>query len=640
MSQEAQFKETQSEETNSKGTLKIHSENILPILKKWLYSDKDIFARELVSNACDAIQKVKILRDRGEAQELAGDLSEVLDQEFKIEIRVDKEAKTLTFSDTGIGMDVDEVERYIAQLAFSGASEFLEKYRSNDEKDQIIGHFGLGFYSAYMVAEKVEINTLSYKKKAKAVLWSCDGISEYTLEKGTREKRGTEITLFLSADAEEYLDVARLSEILNQYCSFLPFPIYLNDRLINEKVPLWIKPASECTEKEYLDFYRQLYPGEEEPLFWIHLNVDYPFHLKGILYFPRLRQNIEFNKNNIKLFCNRVFVSDNCKDLMPEYLMVLRGAIDSPDIPLNVSRSYLQMDRTVRQLAVHIAKKVSDRLSGLYKTEHERFLTCWSDVEVVVKLGAIQDDKFYERVKEFLIWKNTQGEWTTLEEYLTRNEVRHKDKVYYTTDERNRSPILEVYKQKGVEVLFTNGPIDAHLIPFLEQKHSQVKFQRIDAAVSDDILDAEGEKSVLDAEGKTEATRLADLMRQMLALDKVDVEAKSLSSTSLPALLVLDEHARRFRDYLMMTKQGSTRNEAGAEMMQGMKRTFIVNTNSKLIRAIEKMHHSKPELAKDLLYHTYEMTLLSQRELDPKSLDAYISRNHQVLEQLASLQLE
>lgn len=335
----------------AKQHLQIHSENILPIIKKWLYSDKDIFLRELISNSCDAIYKVKLLQDRGE-------IPVEENNEFRIDVKSDKDKKTLTISDNGVGMTEEEVEKYIAQIAFSGAEDFLSKYQTNQEQDQFIGHFGLGFYSSYMVSSQVDVETLSYRPGSEPVFWSCDGSAEYTIEKGSRQTRGTDIILHVDADSEEYLEKNRLKEILHHYCDFLPYPIYLDGERINTQEPLWVKSPSSCTDQEYLDFYRHLYPGEEDPLFWVHLNVDYPFHLKGILFFPKLRRDYETEKNTVKLFCNRVFVSDNCKDVIPNYLMALRGVIDSPDIPLNVSRSYLQMDRTVKQLGSHISKKI------------------------------------------------------------------------------------------------------------------------------------------------------------------------------------------------------------------------------------------------------------------------------------------
>jgi len=462
------------------GTLKIHSENILPIIKKWLYSDRDIFVRELVSNACDAVQKVKILRER--------EGYECEDSEFRIDIKINEKDKTISIVDTGIGMDAEEVEKYIAQLAFSGAEDFVKKYESNEATDQIIGHFGLGFYSSFMVSSHVDIQTQSYKKEAEPVFWTSDGSTEYKMDKGSRKERGTEIILNVDDENKEFLDPTRLREILSRYCSYLPVPIYLNDSQINEQEPLWLKSPSDCTDEDYISFYKHLYPMEPEPLFWIHLNVDYPFHLKGILYFPKIKQNFEVKKDNIRLFCNRVFVTDHCKDVIPEYLTMLQGCIDSPDIPLNVSRSSLQMDRTVRQLSTHISKKVSDRLNSLYKSDREKFIKCWEDLEIILKLGIIQDDKFYEKVKPCLIWKNLKDEWTTLEEYIERNKDL-KDKIFYHTGEDENSQFVQLYHNKGVEVLEANCAVDSHVMSFLEGKIAPQKFTRIDGELNEAILD-------------------------------------------------------------------------------------------------------------------------------------------------------
>lgn len=609
----------------SKQKLQIHSENILPIIKRWLYSDKDIFIRELVSNACDAIHKVKILQEQG--------IIQTGDEAFNIQIQVNKADRTLKFIDNGIGMDADEVEKYIAQIAFSGAEDFIGKYKSNDEKDQFIGHFGLGFYSAYMVAEKVEINTLTYKPNSESVFWSCDGSSDYEIEKGTRQTRGTEITLFIDKDSDEYLEEHRLRDILKHYCSFLPYPVRLGDALINSQTPLWIKPASECTKEDYLDFYHYLYPMDEDPLFWVHLNVDYPFHLQGILYFPKIRRDFDANKSSVQLYCNRVFVSDNCKDIIPNYLMVLRGVIDSPDIPLNVSRSYLQMDRTVRQLANHISKKVSDSLTVLYRTEREKFLTCWNDVSMVVKLGILEDDKFYERVKDLLIWKNTQGEWATVEDYLARNKEKTKDKILYTKDASHSTHVLDVYREKEIEVLCADSPLDPYMMQFLERKLSPAIFQRIDAMIDESILDKNREKTILDEHGKTEASHLADFIRSKLSDEKIIVEAKSLASETLPGFVVIDESQRRMRDYMLQLDP-----KEGLEKMKLLKgHTFVVNTNNPLMTAIKKLNQIDPDLAKDLVQQAYELSLLSQREMDPKDLNEFVLRNNRVLEKLAKL---
>ncbi len=605
-----------------KGTLQIHSENILPIIKKWLYSDRDIFARELISNACDAIQKVKILRDQNEIQ--------AKDDEFRIDVTIDKDKHTLKFSDNGIGMDAEEVKKYIAQIAFSGAEEFLSKYKSKDEGEQIIGHFGLGFYSAYMVADKVEIDTLSFKSDAEPVQWICDGTSDYEMDKGTRKTRGTDIILYIGKDHEECLDTSYIKKILQHYCSFLPYPIFLDSQPINEHEPLWVKPSSECTKDDYLNFYRYLYPFEEDPLFWVHLNVDYPFRLKGILYFPKVKKDFDLNKSSVSLYCNRVFVSDNCKDIIPNYLSILKGIIDSPDIPLNVSRSYLQMDKTVRQLSGHISKKVTDSLSALYKTEHDRFIKAWEDCSIIVKLGILEDNKFYERAKDFLIWQNTKREWTSIQEYLEKNREKTKDKIYYTLDDKHGGHFLDIYLQKGIEILVASHPIDQFLIQFLEGKLAPVKFQRIDAEVHEDIVDKSREKTILDAEGKTEAVKLADFISAKLDNDNIVVEAKSLATETLPGIILMDENQRRMRDYMMRLDP----NEKEKQSAFMPKRTFVVNTNNPLVEAIHKLDKSNPELAKDLTLEVYELALLSQREMEPQMLNEFIARSNRILESL------
>jgi molecular chaperone HtpG len=581
--------------------------------------------RELVSNACDAIHKVKILRDQG--------LLQARDDEFKIEIQIDKEKKTLKFIDNGIGMDAEEVQKYIAQIAFSGAEDFVGKYKTNNEKDQFIGHFGLGFYSAYMVASKVEINTLSYKEGAEPVLWTCDGSAEYTLEKGSRETRGTEITLFVDDDSHEYLEASKIREILKHYCSFLPYPVYLGEALINSKAPLWIKPASECSDKDYLEFYRYLYPSDEDPLFWVHLNVDYPFHLKGILYFPKIKGSHDPKKESVKLYCNRVFVSDDCKDVIPNYLTALKGVIDSPDIPLNVSRSYLQMDKTVRQLSNHISKKVSDSLSTLYKNDRNKFLSCWEDASWVVKLGILEDDKFYERVKEFLVWKNTDDTWETTDEYVENNKTKIGDKIIYSTDIKHAVHFIDIYKKQGIGVLCANSPLDPYVMQFLERRLSPLKFQRVDAALDDNLIDKSKEKSLLDASGKTEAMLLADLVRSKLDDHTITVEAKSLVTESLPGFVVIDENQRRMRDYLIQLDP----KDAMSKMSQLKAHTFVVNTNNPLMHAIKKIDALDPDLAKDIVVQAYELSLLSQREMDPATLNDFVARNTRVLDKFAKL---
>ncbi len=603
------------------GSIQIHSENLLPIIKRWLYSDREIFIRELVSNACDALLKIKMLRDRGEAA--------ISDDELRVDIRIDEKAQTLTISDTGIGMTAEEVEKYIAQLAFSGAEEFLKKYEDKSEQDQIIGHFGLGFYSAYMVSKLVEIQTLSYQEGAKPVYWSCDGGSTYSIEEGSRKSRGTDIILSINEDNKDYLESATIRGLLRKYCAFLPYPVYLNDSKINDHEPLWMKAPSECTDKDYIDFYHHLYPMQGDPLFWVHLNVDYPFHLKGILYFPKLPKHYHMPKDSVHLYCNRVFVSENCKDVLPEYLMMLKGVIDSPDIPLNVSRSQLQSDRTVKQVASHVSKKVSDRLSSLYKSDREAFLKNWEDVGFIIKIGAIEDSKFYDRVKGFLTWQTVDGEWVTAEDYLEQHKEKCPGKIYYCTDEG--SSFINLYKDKGITVLKALSPVDTALMQTIEQKLDQAKFQRIDAELEENLLDKSKEKNVLDAEGKTEAGRIADLFRKELKEEStLEVEAKSLASESLPAMLVFDENMRRLRDHFKLQ---------GEEAPIPCKATFVLNTNHPLVQMIHKLQASDPQTASHLSKQLYQLTKLSQRELEAKDLASFVQESHALLTKLVEKNL-
>ena len=599
-----------------KSHLSVHSENILPIIKKWLYSDKDIFLRELISNACDALRKAQILLKEG--------MIEGQDTPFKISIRVDKEAKTITIADNGIGMTEEEVEKYIAQIAFSGAKEFANKYSAQTEQDPIIGHFGLGFYSAYMVSSSVDIQTLSYQKGAAPVFWSCDGSSEYSIGAGTKQERGTEIILHIDDENLDVLEETKLRELIQRYCRFLPFAIELNGQTLGNQTPLWQKGAN-ASDQECLEFYRGLYPLEPEPVFWIHLSIDYPFNLKGILYFPKMHRRFDATLSTIQLFCNRVFVSDHCKDILPDYLTVLRGAIDCPDIPLNVSRSSLQVDKNVRQLSAHISKKISERLTSLYQSDKEKFIELWPDVEIVVKLGILQDEKFYDKVKDILIWENSKGIFTNTTDYLERNP---SSKIYYATHDRS-GPIVEAYKEKGTEFIYANSAIDIALIQFLENKLS-LQFQRLDGAMEGVLFDASREKTILDASGKSESARMADTFRQILGQESVTIEAKSLSTDHLPGFLVLDENERRFRDYLLLTQGKSN----GTLLT---KKTLVINTNSRLVQTILKLQNSKPELATDLAKHVLDLSLLSQKELDPSETPRVLAHQSAVLEKLAQL---
>jgi len=597
--------------------LSIHSENILPIIKKWLYSSHDIFLRELVSNACDAIKKLRVLQDCGQAQ--------ADDKPFEIHIRIDAENKTLTISDNGIGMTESEVEKYIAQIAFSGAEDFLAKYKSQSEKDPMIGHFGLGFYSSYMVAGKVDLQTLSYLPDSKSVKWSCDGSSTYEIGEGDRTERGTDIILHLEEASLEYLEESKIRELLNRHCSFMPTPIFLNGQALGNQAPLWIKPPSECTDKDYLDFYRQLYPTDHDPIFWIHINVDYPFHLQGILYFPKGQRYTDHMTNSIRLFCNRVFVSDTCRDFLPEYLTLLRGAIDSSDIPLNVSRSYLQVDHNVRQLSGHISKKVSDRLNNLFKMERDTYISYWPEIETLVKLGILQDPKFYDRTKDAVIWKNSSSEWTNLQEYLDRAKEK---KVFYS-DQQKAAFIQKAYLDKGIELIYTSTSFDVAVISSLESKLSDVAFQRIDSSLDPLLLDESREKSLLDADGKPQSSKIADFFRSQLLDPNLEVEAKSLASDSLPGLVLINENMRRLRDYLILT-QGKTPDGQ-------FKKTFVVNTNNKLVQSAMRLADKQPEIAHELTRQIYDLSRMAQKESEAAETEQIIARNQLLLERLAAL---
>lgn len=591
-----------------KKSLKIHSKNILPIIKQWLYSDKDIFVRELVANACDACSKHKMI---------TGETGHTID------ITIDKEAKTLTFTDTGIGMSAGEVEKYIAQIAFSGAEEFVDKYQQSGGADGVIGHFGLGFYSAYMVASSVTIDTLSYEANAEAALWTCDGSVSYTLGQGLRAMRGTQITLHINEESLEYLEKEKIRTILKKHCAFLPFALTLNGERINDQEPLWLKPASECTDEEYLEFYRALYPAESDPLFWIHLSVDFPFHLQGILYFPKIRRHFDTSKNTIQLFCNRVFVTDNCKDLIPEFLTVLQGAIDSPDIPLNVSRSQLQMNATVRQLSTHISKKVSDKLKELHDSDFQAFCSKWPDIEVILKMGALQDSKFFERIAPLAIWKNLEGTWRHLADYLESHEKEYDGRVFYTQDEKNTPACLELYRKKEIEVLYTHPFIDSHFLPHLErrlkEKHPMLSFKRIDAEMPDLLLDGES----------ADASELIAIVKTHLNKEGLEVEAKHLASNDLFGFVTFDESSRRMRDQMQMYSE-----EGGFSMP--MKQTFVLNSASPLAQALPNLHKNDPDLAKELTEELYELSLLSQREIAPEALSGFLNRTQRVLAALVS----
>jgi molecular chaperone HtpG len=593
------------------GQLSIHSENILPIIKKWLYSEKDIFVRELVSNASDAICKRTILQEKGEASAPA---------EPRIDICIDKEKKTLTFSDTGLGLDEQEAEKFLSQIAFSGAEEFIKTYQLNDT---FIGHFGLGFFSVFMVAASVEVISKSYKPNSTPIIWKSDGSSSYTIEVGNRSEIGTDIILHLDATEEEYLDEAHLSSIVRRFCSFFPVPVYLHGKKINTHTPLWQKRPVECTDIEYKDFYSALYPFEEPPLFWVHINVDYPFHVQGILYFPKIRREIEVSQDHVKLFCNRVFVSDNAKDILPEYLVLLRGVLDSPDIPLNVSRSHLQVDKTVRQLSAHISKKVCDALMSLFTNERKRFEECWDTYELVVKLGMLQDEKFYERTKELLLWKAANGSRKTTNE-ITQEKEGSKT-VIYCEGGQERSPLVTAYGSKGVDVAILTSPLDHPLMTKLEREDS-LHFRRIDAVLDSAFVDPAKEKTILDASGRTEAARIADFFRNAIGDQSLTIDAKSLDLHSLPAIMTLAEEQRRLRDYMARV--------SGDAQPLKPKASLIINTNNPLVQAMHKAQASSPKLASDIALHIWDLTRLSHKEMSHEEIQTFTERSTRILEQL------
>ena len=593
------------------GQLSIHSENILPIIKKWLYSEKDIFVRELVSNAADAIQKRAILQTKGEASP---------PQESRIDISIDRDKKTVTFSDTGLGLDEEEAETFLAQIAFSGAEQFIKTYQLNDT---FIGHFGLGFFSVFMVADSVDVHSKSYKQDKKAIVWTSDGSSSYTIDEGQRTTVGTDVVLHVAPNQEEYLEEKRLRAILERFCSFFPIPVFLHGKQINTAFPLWQKCPSDATDAEYKSLYAALYPFEEPPLFWVHINVDYPFHVQGILYFPRIRQEIEPSRHHVNLYCNRVFVSDTAKDILPEYLVLLRGVLDSPDIPLNVSRSHLQVDKTVRQLAQHISKKVADALGALHKNDRKRFEESWDAYELVMKLGMLQDEKFYERVKDLLIWKTSAGTWKTTEELVHTKE--EKKMVLYCDPGQERSPLVAAYTSRGVDVAVLTSSIDHPLMTKIE-RDTEISFRRIDAVLDTALLDASKEKTILDASGRTEGAQIADFFRSAINDRALTVEAKSLGCEGLPAVLTLAEEERRLRDYM-------TRISGQSQSLQP-KASLIVNTNSPLVQALFKIHRSAPQLAGDVARHLWDVTRLSHKEMSHDELQAFTERSTKVLEQL------
>ncbi len=602
-----------------KGSIRVQTENIFPIIKKFLYSEHDIFIRELVSNAVDATQKLKTLSSIGEAKGEIGDL--------RIDILIDKEKGTLTIADKGVGMTGEEVDKYINQVAFSGAEEFLDKYKGQNENN-IIGHFGLGFYSSFMVSEKVEIITKSYKEAATAVRWECDGSPEYVLEDTEKEARGTSIVMYLNAESKEFLEASRVQTVLEKFCKFLPVPIYFEDKQINNPAPAWTKKPSELTAEDYQNFYKELYPFSEPPLFWIHLNVDYPFNLTGILYFPKIKQSYEIQKDKIQLYSNQVFVTDEVKDIVPEFLMLLHGVIDSPDIPLNVSRSYLQGDPNVRKINSHITKKVADKLEEIFNSDRKSFEEKWESLGLFVKYGMMTDDKFLEKANKFFVMEDTDGKFYTTEEYKQATQALQKNKegkqvILYTTNPVQQDVFIQQAKAKGYIVVRMETLVDAAFINTLEMKWPDTIFTRVDADIADNLIDKnESNESVLSKEDSEKLKTLFDKPQEGLNLN---VEVKGLSTDASPVTATRPEQMRRMKD---MASMGGGMAAWYAQMPDEVNLT--VNGNHPIFQNIlaEADTAKQEKLVKNLA----DLALLSQGLLTGNNLTSFISRSVELME--------
>jgi len=613
-----------------KGSIRVQTENIFPIIKKFLYSEHDIFIRELVSNAVDATQKLKTLSSLGEAKGELGDL--------RIDIQLDKDKKTITISDRGIGMTAEEVDKYLNQVAFSGAEEFLNKYKGQNEAN-IIGHFGLGFYSSFMVSEKVEVVTKSYREGAQAMKWECDGSPEFTLENAEREGRGTDIILHINEESTEFLDADRISAVLKKFCRFLPVPIFFEDKQVNNTTPAWTKKPSELTTQDYQDFYKELYPFSEAPLFWIHLNVDYPFNLTGILYFPKIKQSYEIQKDKIQLYSNQVFVTDEVKDIVPEFLMLLHGVIDSPDIPLNVSRSYLQGDPNVKKINNHITKKVADKLDEIFNKERKEFEEKWESLGLFVKYGMMTDDKFLEKAVRFHIMEDVKGgKFYTLDEYRTATETLQKNKegklvILYTTNPIQQDSYIQQAQVKGYVVVKLETIVDAAFINQMEMKWQDVHFVRVDADIADNLIDkAEGGSSVLNAE---EEEGLKSLFQRQVPELHVTVEVKGLSPEAPPVIATRPEFSRRMKDMAAVSgPMGSFYANMPDEVI------LTVNGNHKIYQTVLKEENKDKK--EKLVHNLADLALLSQGLLKGNHLTSFIDRSVELLsgEQKGTIILE
>jgi molecular chaperone HtpG len=624
-----------------KGNISIHTENIFPIIKKFLYSDNEIFLRELVSNAVDAVQKVKRLASMGQYNGEVGTP--------QVDVSFDKEAKTITISDNGIGMTAEEIKKYINQIAFSGAEEFVEKFKDAKDANELIGKFGLGFYSAFMVADVVEIQTLSHQPGAEPARWECDGSTSFEISAGNRTTRGTDIILHINADAEEFLDKWKLEEILNKYCKFLPVPIRFGtkpdwiedgedengkpnrkeievDNFINNTSPIWTKAPSELKDEDYLNFYRELYPMTDDPLFWIHLNVDYPFNLTGVLYFPKIKNEMELQRNKIKLFSRQVFITDEVKDIVPEFLMLLHGVIDSPDIPLNVSRSFLQADSNVKKISSYIVRKVADKLAELFRNDRKAYEEKWQDIGLFVKYGMISDEKFYDKAKDFALLTNTKKEHNTLEEYRNRVSPVQTDKdgtvVYiYTNNPAKQDGFIQSAEKKGYDVLVMDSPIDSHFVSSLERKLEKTSMKRVDADVADKLINKDEHIAMVlsdDEKGKVKT-----IFEGAITKPNMQVEVEGLSPDESPVTVTMDEFTRRMKD---MAQMGG-----GMNFYAMMPDTYkvAVNGNHKLISKILKAGDEGEQ--KQLAKQAFDLAMLSQGMLTGAELTEFVKRSVELI---------
>ena len=641
------------------GSLSINSENIFPIIKKWLYSDHDIFYRELISNGCDAITKLKKLA-------LMGEYEEPGETEYKIQVTVNSEDKTITVEDNGIGMTAEEVEEYINQIAFSGAQDFLAKYKDKANEDQIIGHFGLGFYSAFMVADKVTIDTLSYKKDAEPVHWESEGGTEFAMDKGDKEGNGTKIVLYLNEDSTEFCNEYRAREVIQKYCSFMPVEIYLKnataepeyetiekDQLtdkdtivetvveeakteekekedgtketvevsprtekykilkrpvaLNDIHPLWNKHPNECTEEEYKEFYRKVFMDYKEPLFWIHLNMDYPFNLKGILYFPKINMEYESIEGTIKLYNNQVFIADNIKEVIPEFLMLLKGVIDCPDLPLNVSRSALQNDGFVKKISDYITKKVADKLTGMCKTDRETYEKYWDDIAPFIKFGCLKDQKFAEKMDDYIIYKNLDGKYLTLKDCMDKaKEEGHENQIYYVTNEKEQSQYINMFKEAGIDAVILPNPIDAPFMQHVEQKNEGLKFLRIDADVNETFKETEETDEAAKEQEKKDAETLAEVFKKAIGNDKLNVKVEKLKNEGLASMITVSEESRRMQDMMKMYSMN------GMDLgMFGGGETLVLNANNKLVQYI--LEHKDGEHVNLFCEQLYDLAMISHQ---------------------------